>query len=132
MLAGDPSKSWNITFASSDKDESDESCKAVNAFTADNEWIFKKNGDFEFNNGSTYEIANCPNCNCIDLAHLVGQWTLSSQDTLLITANGRIETNGKITSFDEEEVAKFKIASITATEMIANTPPNVSVKFMAK
>jgi len=129
LLAGNISKSWNITFSSFDRDESDESCKAVNSFSVDNAWIFKKGGDFEFSNGSIYEIANCQECNCSDLADLVGTWSLSTQDTLLITANGRIESNGQITNFDEEELAKFKVTSITATEMIVGMGPTGYVKF---
>jgi len=129
LLTGNSSKSWNITFSSLDNDESDESCKTVNSFSGDNAWIFKKNGDFEFSNGSIYEIPNCHACGCSDWVDLVGTWSLSAQDTLVITANGRIESDGQITALDEEELARFKVTSITATEMIIGVEPTGYVKF---
>lgn len=132
LLTGNSSKSWNITFSSFDEEESDESCKSVNAFQADNKWIFKVGGDFEFDNGSIYEIANCPTCNCGDFSHFVGNWTLSSKDTLRVTGNGRIESNGQITPFDEVEVLRTKITSITANEIIIGVKPTAYIKFEPK
>src|SRR6185312_9869651 len=56
LLTGNSNKSWNISFSSYDEIETDESCKAVNSFNADNVWTFKTNGTFEFNNGSVHTI----------------------------------------------------------------------------
>jgi hypothetical protein len=118
LLTANSSKSWNITFSSDDADETDVSCKEVNAYTADNAWTFKIKGEFEFSNGDLYEIANCDTCQCTDAADLVGNWTLSKQDTLSIIVNGVKESNGSITPHDPMEIVRGKITSISEKEII--------------
>jgi hypothetical protein len=118
LLTGKSSKSWNVAFSSFDEEESDVSCRMVNAYTADNALIFKTKGEFEYSNGTIHEIADCEECTCGDLADLVGTWSLSKEDTLSVFANGRIEDNGDITFFDGLIILKYKISSITENEII--------------
>lgn len=119
LLTANSSKSWNVTYATFDKDEPDESCKSVNVSTADNAWIFKSKGVFEFNNGTLTEVPECPECQCSDFANLTGTWKLfSNEDSLSVVATGRIEDNGDITDFADIEILRYKLKSLTATEMV--------------
>jgi hypothetical protein len=119
-LTADSSKSWNMIANTHDTVKNlSPSCKTSSIINKDNKMIFLKGGVFQFDNGTIQEDPTCQNDCCGDFANLLGKWVIRN-DTLVITANARID-NGQITQFTQaEEILKGKILKLNNSELVVS------------